>query len=93
MVVITVSDDSPPGSVAVPTRRLGMALCLSGGGYRAMLYHAGALWRLNDAGLLGDVAFVSSVSGGSITAAYLGLRWSDLAWRASCRCGRSVASL
>lgn len=23
----------------------GIALCLSGGGYRAMLFHAGALWR------------------------------------------------
>jgi hypothetical protein len=25
----------------------GMALCLSGGGYRAMLFHLGTLWRLN----------------------------------------------
>ena len=28
------------------------ALCLSGGGYRAMLFHLGALWRLNEAGYL-----------------------------------------
>lgn len=26
----------------------GIALSLSGGGYRAMLFHAGALWRLNE---------------------------------------------
>jgi NTE family protein len=25
---------------------LGTALCLSGGGYRAMLFHLGAIWRL-----------------------------------------------
>lgn len=30
----------------------GMALCLSGGGYRAMLFHAGVLWRLNELGFL-----------------------------------------
>ncbi len=29
-----------------PRPREGVALCLSGGGYRAMLYHAGALLRL-----------------------------------------------
>jgi hypothetical protein len=27
-------------------RRPGTALCLSGGGYRVMLFHIGALWRL-----------------------------------------------
>ena len=27
----------------------GIALCLSGGGYRAMLFHVGSLWRLNEA--------------------------------------------
>ena len=26
----------------------GGALCLSGGGYRAMLFHLGALWTLNE---------------------------------------------
>ncbi len=30
----------------------GIALCLSGGGYRAMLFHAGAIWRLIELGLL-----------------------------------------
>ena len=58
----------------------GCALCLSGGGYRAMLFHLGALWRLNDAGYLPKLHRVSSVSGGSITAGVLGLAWSKLAF-------------
>jgi NTE family protein len=52
-----------------------IALCLSGGGYRAMLFHVGALWRLNELGYLPKLDRISSVSGGSITAATLGLRW------------------
>ena len=56
----------------------GIALCLSGGGYRAMLFHVGSLWRLNQAGLLPKLDRISSVSGGSITAAVLGMNWSNL---------------
>jgi NTE family protein len=56
----------------------GIALCLSGGGYRAMVFHLGSLWRLNELGLLNQVRRVSSVSGGSITAATLGLNWAKL---------------
>ena len=41
----------------------GLGLCLSGGGYRAMLFHLGALWRLNEAALLHTADRVSSVSG------------------------------
>jgi NTE family protein len=40
------------------------ALCLSGGGYRAMVFHIGVLWRLYEAGLLGGINRISSVSGG-----------------------------
>jgi NTE family protein len=60
----------------------GIALCLSGGGYRAMLFHLGALWRLNELGYLPKLARVSSVSGGSITAGVLGLKWSQLGFSA-----------
>ncbi|MFO1067849.1 MAG: patatin-like phospholipase family protein [Geminicoccaceae bacterium] len=60
----------------------GIALCLSGGGYRAMVFHLGALIRLNEAGLLAKLARVSSVSGGTITAAVLGLHWKDLVFDA-----------
>jgi len=56
----------------------GVALCLSGGGYRAMVFHVGTLWRLNELGYLPKLVRISSVSGGSITAALLGLKWSSL---------------
>ncbi len=56
----------------------GIALCLSGSGYRAMLFHLGVLWRLNELGYLAKLDRISSVSGGSITAACLGLTWSQL---------------
>jgi len=56
----------------------GVALSLSGGGYRAMVFHVGALWRINEAGLLPKLMRVSSVSGGSITAGALALSWNDL---------------
>lgn len=66
------------GELDAPER--GIGLCLSGGGYRAVLFHAGVLWRLNEAGLLPLIARISSVSGGSIAAAYLGMRWAQLAY-------------
>ncbi len=59
-------------------RQDGIALCLSGGGYRAMLFHAGCLWRLFEASMLQDLRRISSVSGGSITAGVLGLAWNQL---------------
>ena len=56
----------------------GIALCLSGGGYRAMLFHLGALARLAELGYLPRLERISSVSGGSITAAVLGCHWEQL---------------
>ena len=38
-----------PGDPTEPSP--GLALCLSGGGYRAMLFHLGVVWRLNEAGV------------------------------------------
>ena len=64
------------GDGATPTT--GMALCLSGGGYRAMLFHVGVMWRLNEAGMLPTLDRISSVSGGSITAGVLALNWDNL---------------
>jgi len=61
----------------------GIALCLSGGGYHTMVFHVGALWRLNGAGLLGKLDRISNVPGGSITARVLGLHWSHLAFDAT----------
>lgn len=61
----------------------GIGICLSGGGYRAMLFHLGACIRLNELGLLADAARVSSVSGGSITAAVVATAWSKLTFAGS----------
>ncbi len=81
-----VSTDAP----AEPMPRRGIGLCLSGGGYRAMLFHLGVVWRLAELGYLGttkrigkhgelgSLQRVSSVSGGSITAGVLGLAWNQL---------------
>ncbi len=66
-----------PGEAARPPEQ-GVALCLSGGGYRAMLFHLGTLWRLNELGWLPKLDRVSSVSGGSITAGVLARRWREL---------------
>lgn len=57
-----------------------IGLALSGGGFRATLFHLGALWRLNELGYLSKINRVASVSGGSIVAAYLGLNWNRLAF-------------
>src|SRR5688572_3584816 len=80
--------DLPPGPAPssdareayLPSRkRQGVALCLSGGGYRAALFHLGAVRRLNELGALGKVNTITSVSGGSILSAHLattiGDRW------------------
>jgi NTE family protein len=47
---------SPVEAIPKPERldENGVALCLSGGGYRTMVFHFGALWRLNKAGWLGS---------------------------------------
>jgi NTE family protein len=52
-------------------KRNGLALCMSGGGYRAALFHLGALRRLNELGLLSRIDTFTSVSGGSIMLAQL----------------------
>lgn len=52
-------------------QRDGVALCLSGGGFRAALFHLGALRRLNELGILSKVDAITSVSGGSIISAHL----------------------
>ena len=55
--------------------RLGLAL--SGGGYRAAAYHIGALRALHKLDVLDKVDVISSVSGGSIIAAYYALHDGD----------------
>lgn len=67
-------------AAAKPDRRRdpALAVALSGGGFRSMLYHVGALRRLNEMGFLAAATRFSSVSGGSIVAATLGMTWSRL---------------
>jgi NTE family protein len=83
MAEITVS--KPPIELASNSDFLGggkledgIGLCLSGGGFRAMLFHLGALVRLNELGLLPRLERVASVSGGSIAAGALAVAWRDL---------------
>jgi NTE family protein len=45
-----------------------------------MLFHLGALWRLNELKYLPALSRISSVSGGSITAGVLGHKWGRLAF-------------
>ena len=55
--------------------RAGTALCLSGGGFRAAIFHLGAMLRLHAAGRLPRIDVFSAVSGGSIAAAWLAARF------------------
>ena len=48
-----------------------------------MIFHVGAIWRLNELGYLAKLDRVSSVSGGSITAGVLGLNWHRLQFDAN----------
>lgn len=59
-------------------REPGIGLALSGGGYRAVLFHCGTLMRLNQLGVLAKLNRISSVSGGSIIAGMLVLKWPRL---------------
>jgi NTE family protein len=70
-----------PGEPALPQQ--GIALSLSGGGYRAMLFHLGCLWRLNEFRYLLKLDRISSVSGGSITSGVLAQNWTELGFDAN----------
>ena len=53
--------------------RIGLAL--SGGGFRATLFHLGMIRFMREAAILPSVTHITSVSGGSILAAHLVLNW------------------
>ena len=69
--------DFPCGPANEPEE---VGLALSGGGYRATLFHLGALIRLNQLGWLPRIDRVSTVSGGSLMAGILARAWPALAW-------------
>src|SRR5580765_8039918 len=52
-----------------------IGLALSGGGFRASLYHLGLLRFLRDADILSQVTHITAVSGGSVIAAHFALNW------------------
>jgi len=54
------------------------ALCLSGGGYRAAIFHLGAMLRMHEREELADVDLFSAVSGGSIALSWLAKRYLEL---------------
>ena len=60
------------------TRRPGLGLALSGGGFRASFFHVGVLARLAETGTLRQVEVISTVSGGSILGALYYLAVKDL---------------
>ncbi|HEX5439065.1 MAG TPA: patatin-like phospholipase family protein [Gemmatimonadaceae bacterium] len=71
----TATPDALATYTPLPKRtRHGVGLCFSGGGFRATLFHLGATRRLNELGVLGRVRTITSVSGGSVTAAHLAAR-------------------
>ncbi|MCB1729813.1 MAG: patatin-like phospholipase family protein [Halieaceae bacterium] len=55
-----------------------LGLALSGGGFRAALFHIGVLARLAECDLLRHVAVISTVSGGSIIGAFYYLKVKQL---------------
>ena len=61
-------DKSQTSNPKCPPPRIGLAL--SGGGFRAALFHLGVIRRLEELGVMKHVHTISAVSGGAIIAAY-----------------------
>jgi predicted acylesterase/phospholipase RssA len=57
-----------PISSQLPTKRIGLAL--SGGGFRASIFHLGVIRHLDELHAMKDVNVISAVSGGSVLAAF-----------------------
>ena len=62
-----------------PEKGTAIALAFSGGGFRATLCALGVARFLADAGLLGNVRYISSVSGGSVANGLIACVWEELA--------------
>jgi NTE family protein len=55
-----------------------MAMTFSGGGFRATLAALGVARALADVGSLGDLRYLSSVSGGSVANGIIAVKWPEL---------------
>jgi predicted acylesterase/phospholipase RssA len=67
-VMRSLVGDSAPGVESAFLGKIGLAL--SGGGFRASLFHIGVLARLAEIDMLRHIEYLSCVSGGSIIGAY-----------------------
>ncbi len=76
---ISSSDDKPEDEPSSPGKDI--ALCLSGGGFRSMLFSLGAVWRLNELGFLPKIGRVSGVGAGAILSGVLAMEWNNLEFR------------
>ena len=70
-----------------------IALALSGGGFRATLFHLGVIRFMYENQLLRQVTHICSVSGGSILAAHLALNWENYLDDKDSRFGETVDHL
>lgn len=73
---MSLTATAPSDSVAAETTTP-LSLALSGGGFRATLFHLGVIRHLYEQKTLHHVTKIASVSGGSILAAHLVLHWGD----------------
>ena len=73
----TEQSSSPAGGEQHSIEHIDLAL--SGGGFRATLFHLGVIGFLRSQGLLEKVRTICSVSGGSILAAHMVTRWPEYA--------------
>ena len=76
--LITPCGDALRPAEPPPTDRVRIGVTLSGGGFRATFAGLGVVRFLADAGLLGDLRFVSSVSGGSVANGMMATRFPEL---------------
>ena len=72
-----MNDGPNPAEVLELPQVTSIDLALSGGGFRATLFHLGVIGFLRDRGLLRRVKIICSVSGGSILAAHLLIYWNE----------------
>lgn len=67
--------DAPQNNVSETQENDFYEIALSGGGFRATLFHLGVIEYLRDNNLLKHVKKITAVSGGAILAAHLSLNW------------------
>jgi Patatin-like phospholipase len=72
-----LAGDAQQGEARDKRGRPSIWLALSGGGFRAAIFHYGCLKRLHELGLLGHVYAISATSGGAVVAALLEKYWGN----------------